>query len=350
MMSLWAPLALTATTGAMIALPLAPAIIEALRRKDASALPTRKDDGNIRNFARSFRRYIEPLQSELASSAARNSIIEARLADGAYVLLVGKEGMYDVPEDTVQTLALFAKQCSLPDNLTFTKDVYAGDLLYSGKRNCFRALLGEDDISLGEESSVLRWLHAEGKVRVGPRSRLFGRASSEKAIYFSSGCSFERTHAPAIFTSLGSELDVATDATTANPLPEKVHKLGQSRINGDLHLSSGEMLLGNIIVTGSIQVDERTRIFGSAKGNGDIELREQAEVQGSLVSTRTIRMASNCCVKGPVLAEDQIIIGAGTQIGTPNSPTTVSAPRIRIAPDCVVHGTLWARVEGRVEA
>ena len=73
MMLLWAPLALTATTGAMIALPLAPAIIEALRRKDASALPTRKDDGNIRNFARSFRRYIEPLQAELASSAARNA-------------------------------------------------------------------------------------------------------------------------------------------------------------------------------------------------------------------------------------------------------------------------------------
>ena len=109
------------------------------------------------------------------------------------------------------------------------------------------------------------------------------------------------------------------------------------------------MLLGNIIVTGSIQVDERTRIFGSAKSNGDIHLREQAEVQGSLVSTRTIHIASNCSVKGPLLAENEIIIGAGTQIGTPGSPTTVSAPRIRVSPDCVIHGTLWARVEGRVE-
>jgi cytoskeletal protein CcmA (bactofilin family) len=334
----------------MIALPLAPALIEVFRRKDAGPLPTRKDDGNIRNFARAFRRYIEPVQADLASCAARNSIIEARLPDGAYVLLVGKEGMYDVPEDTVQTLALFAKESSLPDNLTFTKDVYANHPLYSGKRNCFRALLGEDNISLAEESCVLRWLHAEGKIQVGQRSRLFGRASSEKAIYLSTGCNFERTHAPAIFTSAGSALEVATDAGTANYPPEKICKLGRSRINGDLHLGSGEMLLGNIIVTGSIQVDERTRIFGSAKGNGDIDLREQAEVHGSLVSTRTIHIASNCCVKGPVLAENEIIIGAGTQIGTPDSLTTVSAPRIRIAPDCVVHGTLWARVEGRVEA
>ncbi|HEV3316915.1 MAG TPA: hypothetical protein VG488_08110 [Candidatus Angelobacter sp.] len=349
MMSVWAPLALTATTGVMIAIPLAPALIEVFQRRDAGPLPTRTDDGNIRNFARTFRAYIEDLRPELAVCAESNSIIETRLPNGAYALLVGKAGIYDVPEDTVQTLVLFARQCSLPDGLTFTKDVYAGNLIHGGRRNSFRALLGEDDIYLAEESCVLRWLHAEGKIVVGQRSRMFGRASAEKAIYLSRGCSFERMHAPAIFTSIGSELELTSDAPAVKQPAEKNLKLGRSRINGDLHLGSGEMLLGNIIVSGSIQVDEGTRIFGSAKGNGDIHLRQQAEVQGSLVSTRTIHIASNCSVKGPLLAEDEIIIGAGTQIGTPNSPTSVSAPRIRIAPDCAVYGTLWARVEGRVE-
>ncbi len=349
MMSVWAPLALTATTGAMIALPLAPALIEVFRRKDAGPLPTRKDDGNIRNFARSFRRYIEPLHPELAACAASNSIMETRLPNGAYALLVGKSGIYEVPEDTVQTLVLFSKQCSLPDGLTFTQDVYAASGLYGGRRNSFRAILGEDDIFLAEESCVLRWFHAEGKIVVGQRSQLFGRASSEKAIHISRGCSFERVHAPTIYTSLDGQAEPELDVPAAKPPAEKILKLGRSRINGDLHLGSGEMLLGNIIVSGSIQVDEGTRIFGSAKGNGDIHLRQQAEVQGSLVSTRTIHIASNCSVKGPLLAEDEIIIGAGTKIGTPNLPTTVSAPRIRIAPNCVVHGTLWARVEGRVE-
>ncbi len=349
MMSVWAPLALTATTGVMIALPLAPALMEVFQRRDASPLPTRKDDGNIRNFARSFRRYIEHMNPELAACAETNSIMETRLPNGSYALLVGKAGVYDVPEDRVETLVLFARQCTLPENLAFTQDVYAGSLFYGGRRNSFRALLGEDDIYLAEESCVLRWIHAEGKIVVGQLSRLFGRVSSEKAIYLSPGCSFERMHAPAIFTSMGGELDPASDTPSARPTAEKIRKLGRSRINGDLHLGSGEMLLGNIIVTGSIHVDERTRIFGSAKGNGDIHLREQAEVQGSLVSTRTIHIASNCSVKGPLLAENEIIIGAGTQIGTPGSPTTVSAPRIRISRDCVIHGTLWARVEGRVE-
>lgn len=349
MMSVWAPLALTATTGVMIAIPLAPALMEVFQRRDASPLPTRKDDGNIRNFARAFRRYIEPLRPELAACAESNAIMETRLPNGAYALLVGKAGVYDVPEDKVQTLVLFAKQCTLTENLVFTQDVYAGNVLYGGRRNAFRALLGDNDIYLAEESCVLRWLHAEGKIVVGQLSRLFGRVSSEEAIYLSPGCSFERMHAPTIFTSIGSELDLASAAPETKPLAEEARRLGRSRINGDLHLGSGEMLLGNIIVTGSIHMDERTRIFGSAKGNGDIHLRDQVEVQGSLVSTRTIHIASNCSVRGPLLAENEIIIGAGTQIGTPGSPTSVSAPRIRISRDCAVHGTLWARVEGRVE-
>jgi predicted acyltransferase (DUF342 family) len=347
MISVWAPLALTAATSVMIALPLAPALIEVLQRKDAGPLPTRKDDGNIRNFARTFRRYIEPLQLELIACAEHNSIVEARLSDGAYALLVGKAGIYDIPEDKVETLVLFAKQSSMPDGLVFNKDIYAANALHGGRRNCFRAVLAEHDIFLSEESCVLRWVHAEGNLVVGRNSSLFGRASAEKAIYLSPGCSFERVHAPFIFTSIDGQ--VAAELPLAKPQAERLQKLGRSRIHGDLHLGPGEMVLGNIIATGSIHVDERTRIFGSAKGNGDIHLREQAEIQGSLVSTRTIHIASNCAVKGPLLAEDEIIIGSGTQIGTPSSPTTVSAPRIRIAPDCVLHGTLWARVEGRVE-
>jgi hypothetical protein len=50
-----------------------------------------------------------------------------------------------------------------------------------------------------------------------------------------------------------------------------------------------------------------------------------------------------------VLADKEIVIAGGVQIGSPDSPATVSAPRIRISPGSRVYGTLWARLEGRVE-
>ena len=344
-----APVVLMAITGGMIALPLAPAILEIIRRRDAGPLPTRKDEGNIRSFAHALRRYIAPVQSHLAECAGHNTIEESRLQDGAYALLVGKAGVYDVPEEQSRTLILFAKPVSLRDQMIFAKDIYAADVLRGGRQNIFRAVLADKDVILAEESQVLRWLHANGIVSLGRNSSAFGRLSADEAIRFSSGSSFERVNAPLIITVEDALHSSEWGPAAARKLRVQEGKLGRSRIRGEIHLGPDEMFLGNIIATGAVRIDEGTRIAGSAKGHGRIQLGEGAEVGGSLVSSGDIRMGPNCLVRGPVLADGEIYLGRGTQIGAPGSPTTVSAPRIRIAPGCTFYGTVWARVAGRVE-
>lgn len=347
-----APLALTAVTGGMVSLTLVPAIREVIHRKDASPLPVRRDDGNIRNFARSFRRYIAPLENALAECAQQDCLAEAGLPDGS-ALLVGKAGVFPFSEEKTDRLALFAKPVHLRDDLIFTRDLYAAGRLEGGKNNIFRAILGENDVLLEEESRVLRWLHAEGGVIAGQNTHLYGRCSAEKFIHLSAGCRFERLYAPAIVTGINAHGLADAFPALGTQESKKVTVMsrphGRTRIKGDLHLGSGEMFLGDIIATGSISVGAESRIVGSAKGNANIELCEQGQINGSLISSGTIRLGKNCMLKGPVLAEEEITIGAGTRIGTPASPTTISAPRIRIAPDCVIHGTIWARVEGGVE-
>jgi predicted acyltransferase (DUF342 family) len=353
MISIWPPLTLTAITGGMLSLTLVPALREVIQRKDAAPLPVRRDDGDIRNFARGFRRYIAPLESAFAGCSEEECIAEARLPDGAPALLVGKGGVYPFGEDKVDALVMFAKPIHLRDGLIFTHDVYAGGDLEGGKNNIFRAVLGENDVFLEEESRVLRWLHVEGGVVAGQNTHLYGRCSAEKFVHLSAGCRFERLHAPVVVTGLNarafSDVPAVQTKAQANKVAVMSRSHGRSRIHGDLHLGSGEMFLGDIIATGSIRIDRESRVVGSAKGNADVQLCEQGQIDGSLISSGTIRVARNCFLKGPVLAEDEIIIGAGTRIGTPDSPTTISAPLIRIAPDCVIHGTIWARVEGRVE-
>ena len=217
----------------------------------------------------------------------------------------------------------------------------------------FRAVLGDKDIFLGKENQVLRWIHAEGSVIAAAGSNLFGRLSAGKSICVSPGCRFERAHAPIIFAGTDTQIPFATPVPrngTAAEARETPEKLGRSRIHGDVRLRSGDIFLGNIIVTGTIQVEKDTQILGSAKAHGDIRLHDRAQIEGAVVSNCSVHTGSNCYVKGPLLAEQEIYLGAGTRVGTPNSPTTVSAPRIRFASGCVIHGTVWARVEGRVEA
>ena len=344
-----APMVLMAITGGMIALPLAPAILEILQRRDAGPLPLRKDEGNIRNFAHALRHYIAPVQSHLLDCAGRNTIEESRLPDGAYALLVGKPGIYDVPEEQSKTLILFAKPASLRDQMIFGKDIYAADVLRGGRQNIFRAVLADKDVILAEESQILRWLHANGIVFLGRNSSAFGRLSADKAVHFSSGCGFERVNAPTVITLDDALHSSESQPTIVRSLRIQEGKLGRSRIRGEIHLGPDEMFLGNIIATGAVRIDEGTRIAGSAKGHKQILLGERAEVGGSLVSTGDIRMGPNCLVRGPVLADGEIRIGSGTQIGAPGFPTTISAPRIRVAPGCSFYGTLWARAGGRVE-
>lgn len=349
-MTFWAPLALTTVTGGMVSLTLAPAIREVLQRKDAEPLPVRRDDGKIGNFARSFRHYIAPLQSAFMRSIADGSIVEAELPNGESALLVGQGGEHTINGKKSERLVLFGRQTRLHDELFFVQDVYAADVLEAGKKNIFRALLGEGDIFLDEESQVLRWLHAEGRLLAGCNTHLYGRCSANKLIYLASGCRFERVHAPVILTGLHiNSFHEAPEWRATEPVtPKRSH--GRSRIHGRLHLGAREMFLGDIVATGAIRIEKGSRIVGSAKGNGDVDLCEQVRIDGSVISSGTLRVGAHCFLKGPVLAEKEIVLGAGTRIGTPNSPTTINAPIIRIAPECVIHGTLWARNEGRVEA
>lgn len=347
-MHLLAILGLTLAVGGMLSLPLAPALLEIVHRRDASALVTRQDDGAIRNFAYSFRKRLESLLPALQQCAAAGCNESALLAGEERVLLVGGQGVYGDAGQPMSAVVLFAKQAHLADSTIFLKEIYASTDLRGGGRGVLRAVMGEGDITLDEETVILRWIHAEGELMVGACSSLYGRASACKAIYLARACRFERMHAPVIVSTAG-EIRQARPSWTMIPDPQKRRAFGRSRIHGDLHLASEEICWSDIIASGDVYLDERTRVFGSIKANGNIRLRRQSEVGGSLVSGGAIHIDGDCFVKGPVLAEREIRIGSGTQIGTPQAATSISSPRIRIGPDCVLHGTVWARIEGWVE-
>ena len=63
-----------------------------------------------------------------------------------------------------------------------------------------------------------------------------------------------------------------------------------------------------------------------------------------------MRIGPRCAIHGPVIAERELAIAAGTRCGTLKHPTTVSAPHIEVEEGVVVFGTLWARERGQVVA
>jgi predicted acyltransferase (DUF342 family) len=334
----------------MLAVPLTPALLEVRRRADAAPIPIQQHDGEIANFARSFRRYIEPLLAELEDCGTAGTIAEATLPDGRHALLVASSPFAEKFEGSSNDpLVLFAARTVLADSLVFGADVYAADTLFAGKHEVFRALLAEKDIFLGEGSQVLRWMHAEDSAYLERNCAAFGRLSAGHAIYMWPGCKFERVHAPRVATVWDESGFPLARTDVGSPGSRLDRPLRRWRVAGDFTLRPGEELQGNLVATSTVRLGDGCRVVGSIKSHGDTLVGAECEIDGSVVSTSCVRIAGECFVRGPVLAEEEVVIGPGAQIGAPGMLTTVSAPRIRIAPGTLIHGTLWPREKGSVE-
>jgi cytoskeletal protein CcmA (bactofilin family) len=212
-----------------------------------------------------------------------------------------------------------------------------------------RAALIEGAAMLGERTSIMRWIYSTGDLEAGVGSRLFGRAASDGSITLAHGCQFERLRAKTICA--GAQSVAASQPDEGRPRSSLIDmRLGRVRSNGDFHLRDSDVFQGHIIAAGRVAIEGNVLVFGSVKARTDVEIGSRTQVQGTVVSGGHCSIADHCFLKGPVMSEGEIVIGTGTQIGTPDAPTSVSAPRVRIAPGAVVCGSITAREGGEVSS
>ena len=357
----WAPLALTTFTAALLALPVTPALYELWKRADATPLPTSRHDGRIANFAEVFRSRLQPLLPQLERCRNQRQLVRTCI-EGMEVLLVGRDDFDFDPSLTDGVAAVMLSEAALiPPGYVVEKDVYTNCGLALGERAALRAALCEGDIILGKDSAVLRWLHADGSIFLRPGSTAYGRLSAGRSIRLAPGCVFERMSAPLIITVDDDQNDDQRDSLRAMRDACEPHSAGDGtdmftssrprlRIQGNFILAAGETLNANVIATGNVHFGPGARLFGSAKSYKNTVVDEAACVHGSIVSGGTMRLGPGCFVAGPLMAESDVVVDRGSRVGGPDALTTISSSGVQIAAGCQLHGTVWARVRGIVEA
>jgi cytoskeletal protein CcmA (bactofilin family) len=379
-MPLLAPIALTAITASLLGLPIAPAVFELRRRRDAAPLPVSRHNGRISNFAESFHSRVEPLLAQLVECRLRNKLSRVEI-EGLDALLVGRHDFNFEPA-IIQSVAvvMFAAPVIVPSAMIVIADIYAEETLDLSEGAALRAAFALGNITLGENSSVLRWLHSQTGICLGRGSAVHGRLSAGQWIALSAGCSFQRMNAPQILTLDTQELDASTPGLSNRDLSHasghvdwiKTNKadankqdqnkkggvdsedatassIPRRRIQGGFVLHPGESFKGNIIATGAVRISNGSCLSGSVKSYKDIVIEEGASVRGTVVSERSVCLGPASFVAGPIMAETGVVIGGGSRVGELDSPTTVSSTRIQIARRCRIHGTIWARERGSIE-
>ena len=244
----------------------------------------------------------------------------------------------------------------LPAGMAFLAEVAAGGHLHTGPREVYRALSAGQHLHLAAGSTVLRWAHG-AQVDVHSGCMLAGRISADKHITLWGEANFTLLHAPTVCFGI----DPARAAARLAPLlsvvsaglPEPVRWNGlaeRGTCDAALDLRAGTAWRGDLVCQSDLTLGPRCSAGGSLKAHGDLLAGAGCHIAGNLVSTGRIELGAACAVHGSVISETEIVLGAGCVIGAPGRLTTVAAPRILIAPDVVVHGTVWAGKVGRTLA
>lgn len=322
----------------LIALPLLPGLLELLRKTDTSALGiNRLHTGTADVFARNYRQRLEALDQ-----GQWRQDWNARL-----------DAVEPTNRPVVDEEVLASGELRIPTRFNFLKEIHCDDNVVTAPGVILRSVLADGGLSLGPSSSILRWAGA-GNINVGPGSQLFGRVVAEDTLDIAGPAHFQRIQAATI--RMGGDPRQPAPARPLRevdieslPTPHPFNaEMRRAVMDGDFQLPENSVLRGHLVVRGGLSIGRGCQIEGSVKASGPVRLARDVVVDGAIVSDHSIICRENCRLLGPVVADRLVAIGAHSVLGAPDSPNTVSSRRVLLSPPLVAHGTIWARVRGKV--
>jgi len=330
---------------AWMCIPLIPAFMELLRPRDAVPLDAvGTDAGKLTYFAESF-------TERCRRDGLLGTMVPPYLSDGSPVRAHSLGQPLPKQRAAFEEVVVLMDSEPLPEDTTLGAECLARLTLRGSRGVSYRALLGQRDLLLGADSTVLRWAHACGRFQVGTGSRLYGRATSDRDLILATGVLFERldAHVVRVTDAVTVEAPVyATGAYEIFNLPKGTQEMGplQWRLDRDLQVPAGASFSGSVVSTGSIVINEGARVTGSLKAHGDVLVREGAVVLGSITARGRITLESGARVSGPVISELCVVIEAAI-VGNSTTRTTVASPVIRLYAGATIFGAVMAAEEGR---
>ena len=341
----------------LLLLPLLPSLVELIYATDVAPLKVVQEyDADVKFFANGFKSYLQKNFGDFFEAAIVD-FREGTLKDGTNFQIIEQNGgvrfnKIDLYKRTINKLIISAGSLQLTSKLFYEKEIYSKHSVNAEDFSKFRALMSEENIWLGNECSILRWVHSNSSLVVGKNCKLFGRASADEAIFLGSNSNFQRLHANKIH--FGEAVVIPQNSGNINKIVlEKLPNVKDRYkrrwiVDGDAEIPENNVFDGDIVATKDVKIGSYSHIMGSLKSNADMYIAMGAHIDGSVVSAGKIFIEAACQIKGTVLAEELITMKEGNVIGAENSLTTVTAPYINISGGTVVFGTVWADESGQV--
>lgn len=229
----------------------------------------------------------------------------------------------------------------------FLKEVYVCQNAYLYGINTIRAICGKQNIVLGKNIKILRWIDALGVLSVDSNCDLGVSASSTTKIIIGSNTKFKRLYAPEI--QLGNSLDAKLDRNDTVELKQLSQKTLRNlkAINDDLADTCG-IVHATIITKHDIKVLNDIKVNGHIRSHKSIWVCDDAIVYGNLFAEGNIYLGQNVHIFGSIFTQENLYAEKGVIIGQYGKIKSVIARgNIEFEKDCQVFGYVGAENEGQ---
>lgn len=232
------------------------------------------------------------------------------------------------------------------NNVTFIKEVYARGNVFIGESNRLQALACDGDVHVQKGTRFLRWLDAEGNVKIDEDCQLGVSTTCVGELSIASRCNFTRLYGYPVVTANGSGHtgDVANSVVRDSAISRVV---STERDISDIPPHCLKNC--NIIAEGPLSIGEQSVIRGHIKSHGKVVTGASVIVMGNLFAEGDIEIGPGSRIMGTVFSQGSITVRHGVTIGAGDRIKSIVGKKgISLEGGVRVYGYILTEGKGRV--
>lgn len=255
-------------------------------------------------------------------------------------------------------------------NCELSREIYAYGKAEVGSGSRMQAIAADQDLSIGDGTTVARWVDSAGELRIGRACVVHSRVTSQKAVLLGLGAEVLSVFAPEISSDGDGAPPHAyrpfiVQALSIPPLDEpgngkwkkvgfddtKLSPLGSDAwiYNGSLRLRIPLRLSTKLIVRGDCVCPPGSVLGQDLKATGQLAIGDGSECRGNLVAGKSVYLGPYVQFKGMIHAGAAVLLSHGVRGAAEGSLVAAHAgASLYVESGVTIRGKLSAAKQVRV--
>lgn len=323
---------------AVFAAPFVPGWLELYRRRDSQPLHINMEHSSSPfffgdSFGALLRRGLFPDGVDGNPAGLEQKEYTIKVSRPEKVGVITAPAWSFAPFSRVRNIVYAAGDLEVGEQSSFAKELVAEGRVRIGGRTRLRAALCRKGLELEEGTSVARWLDVrDGGLTAGANCRLGRSASSAGPLNLGPGCAFSKLYG----------LPIRTFAAPPPASPPAEGNIREKTLVATALLFSipaGAVLRNNVLSTQALKICAGAEVHGDIKGLRGVELEEGVTVQGTIVADGAVVLGANCRVNGNIFAQGGVRLGHGCVVGEEGHvKSVIGRSTVSLEAGTIVHG------------